>query len=64
MHKDYAEAHRKHMAYEIDRQDNEWRRMNIKRTWWGRNSELVGGVLWCMIVAAVGVGVILAYGLR
>ena len=40
------------------------RPMLPKRSWWERNSEFVGAILWCVTVALMGIGVLLAYGLR
>jgi hypothetical protein len=42
----------------------EFKPLNRRRGWWDRNSEVVGAFLWCGIVAAVGVGILLVYGIR
>lgn len=48
----YAETHRKHMSYEIARQNNQWRRLNerrkgLPRQIWENHSESIGLLLYC-----------------
>ena len=63
----YGEAHRKHMAFEVERQDRELRRIRINRTsgirkFWMENSEFVGLFFWMFVSLIVASLAIMVYG--
>lgn len=39
-----------------------WHMLDEINAVWNRESEWVGAVLYCLVVAAIGVGILLAYG--
>jgi len=60
---EYGSSTRAAMKRSMER-PSERRRARFIPTWWDRNSEYVGGVLYGILFAFIGLEIILLYGIR